>query len=631
MKFRKIPTISIILVLFAFAFAVWAEYQFSVYRQGDDFARLSVVSDYSHQESNEPIAIKGRIVTDKKPKDTMTGVFADCLILERTVEMYQYVVDNDEVYMQYSSNCEGNITGKNGEKYSNPVFPEDLENAVFFGNAALEGTELTVGPRILSNFTGQPGHNLIGTLVSFENEYGLKPNGNGGYDNCKAEKPQIGDIRITYVAHIPSDYDEALIIGKITDGVIGAETDEGICLIDFETESPEEIYNSLFYSHRNDAVGLLIFSLILLTLSVVICICKNHKMPFPKKAAFCLMLPIIIAALSVTGSADFGDFGGNNDYGGGESYGGNSYGSHDYGSYDYNSGNNYNYKTYDYDRTTAAPATTAYYSVGAVRERTTHKYNADGKEIDPAPLEEPSPDYEKGQNAVFLTFFAVIIASFVLSAVRKDKTSVKKTYIPGAQLTDRSQLINIDKYNRIDPDFSQEDFKNKLSDLYVKLQNCWQGKNLEDLRPFLSDAFYAQSNNQLERYKVNGQTNYIDMIQVLSVDITGWKQESGRDIIIAVIRTKIIDYVVDDNQGTIVSGSKTAEKIMTYEWTLERTSGVKTHDSDTLTLQVCPNCGAQVSINHSAECEYCGTILTTDRFDWVLTSIKGISQRTIEK
>ena len=42
----------------------------------------------------------------------------------------------------------------------------------------------------------------------------------------------------------------------------------------------------------------------------------------------------------------------------------------------------------------------------------------------------------------------------------------------------------------------------------------------------------------------------------------------------------------------------------------------------------CPYCGAHVDINHSAVCEYCNSVLTTDSFDWAVSNIKGIAQRS---
>ena len=67
---------------------------------------------------------------------------------------------------------------------------------------------------------------------------------------------------------------------------------------------------------------------------------------------------------------------------------------------------------------------------------------------------------------------------------------------------------------------------------------------------------------------------------------------------------------------------------MTYEWTLVRTTGVNTSRSTGTTGQTCPYCGANVNINQSAVCEYCGSVLTTDTFDWAVSNIKALSQRT---
>jgi hypothetical protein len=139
---------------------------------------------------------------------------------------------------------------------------------------------------------------------------------------------------------------------------------------------------------------------------------------------------------------------------------------------------------------------------------------------------------------------------------------------------------------------------------------------------------YAQFDRQLDVYRQKNQTNHIERIAVLSTEIAGWKQGGGNDTIIAEIRARIVDYVTDDNTGTIIRGSDRQEKFLTYEWTLIRTSGQTTGQSTGMTGQTCPYCGAHININHTAVCEYCGSVLTTDTFDWVVSNIKGLSQRT---
>lgn len=124
------------------------------------------------------------------------------------------------------------------------------------------------------------------------------------------------------------------------------------------------------------------------------------------------------------------------------------------------------------------------------------------------------------------------------------------------------------------------------------------------------------------------QTNHIERIAVLSVELEGFAQTETEDKIYAEIKTRIIDYTLDDKTGNVVSGSKTAEKFMTYEWELTRPTGKKTVRSKETKAVNCPNCGAPVEINKTARCPYCGSIITTENDEFVINTIKGVSQRT---
>ena len=68
---------------------------------------------------------------------------------------------------------------------------------------------------------------------------------------------------------------------------------------------------------------------------------------------------------------------------------------------------------------------------------------------------------------------------------------------------------------------------------------------------------------------------------------------------------------------------------MTYEWDVCRASGRKTAESQEITQINCPNCGAPLSINTTAKCPYCDSVITLDSHDWAITAIKGISQQTM--
>ncbi len=196
--------------------------------------------------------------------------------------------------------------------------------------------------------------------------------------------------------------------------------------------------------------------------------------------------------------------------------------------------------------------------------------------------------------------------------------------------TPQSELQSMAEYKKLDPNFDESKLQQRLSNAYVQMQNCWTAKNLEPLRPYLSDAMYAQLDRQLQQNYVKGRrTNHVDNISVNVVNLRGFKQVGDQDQIIVELVARITDYTVDDRTGQVVRGTKDREKFMTYEWSVTRTKGMKTEESEGLTTITCPHCGAPVNLNESAKCPYCGSILTVEKHDWVVSNIKGIKQQTV--
>ena len=302
------------------------------------------------------------------------------------------------------------------------------------------------------------------------------------------------------------------------------------------------------------------------------------------KYLFCLFIACVAIVLgSLSAKADFGDFSGDSDYG---SDGGGSYNS---GS-SYSGGSSYN------DR---------------------KNYNS-GSSYD----DDDDDDYP---TWVYLAIFAVIVIVLIIDANKKSRFTRRVTVNNATPLTNLKPMSD---YLRLDPNFDEVQFREKLANWYVQLQNAWQKKDISSLRPYLTDAFYAQMETQLQSHIEAHRTNIIDRIAVLSVQLKGYKQESGEDKIIAYLNTRIIDYTIDDNTGHVLYGNKNVEKFMTYEWLLTRTSGQLTGEQEAMQSVVCPHCGATLNINKTAKCDYCGSIITVEEHGFVISSIKGLSQRT---
>ena len=133
---------------------------------------------------------------------------------------------------------------------------------------------------------------------------------------------------------------------------------------------------------------------------------------------------------------------------------------------------------------------------------------------------------------------------------------------------------------------------------------------------------------QLNGLKSRGLTNHVDRIAVLGVNLRGFYKQGGDEHLIVELRTRIVDYTVQDSDKKLVSGDRNREKFMTYEWDMCRTEGSVTTREGAMQSVSCPGCGAPLSINTTAKCPYCGRVVTLDEHDWALCAIKGISQTT---
>lgn len=225
-----------------------------------------------------------------------------------------------------------------------------------------------------------------------------------------------------------------------------------------------------------------------------------------------------------------------------------------------------------------------------------------------------------------LILFVVFIVKAISGVIKLRSDSPARIHVEEQIQAAIPELSPINDYIRYDSSFAPSEFKEKLSNLYVQLQNNWQKKDLSPLRPYFTEELYDQMDRQLQRFRDSHVTNCIERIAVLGVDIMGWKRENDTDVIKARLNTRTVDYVKNDRTGAVIRGSDKKEKFVTYEWTLIRKTGTSTKRLTGTVSLTCPYCGANVDIEHSAVCEYCGSILHNDTFAWALSSIRSISQ-----
>ena len=178
-------------------------------------------------------------------------------------------------------------------------------------------------------------------------------------------------------------------------------------------------------------------------------------------------------------------------------------------------------------------------------------------------------------------------------------------------------MQNIELYKSIDSGFDAAFFNSKLTNIFRRLKVCASDGKMEEMQPYLTEGFYEKVSSDISELAAKGKLIYTDRITVLGSQLIGFEQSDDFDFIFADIRCRIVEYVIDVKSKKKVSGDD-SENFVTYRVTFKRPKGTMTVRSSGLTAQNCPYCGATVNINRTTRCEYCGRILNTDVFDWLL-------------
>ena len=319
----------------------------------------------------------------------------------------------------------------------------------------------------------------------------------------------------------------------------------------------------------------------------------SMEVVFLKKRIFVIIMALIFAiGTSTVAFADFGDFAGDSDWGYSDFGGGYSS--------DWDSGWDSDWDS-DYDSSWDS-GSTIYYS-------------------------DDELDGEFGFFEILITLFVIAVVLIAIFGKNAGHSNQKRsvnvpTKAPEVLVKDIAGL------KARDPAFSESKFLGEVSNLYVRFQDAWTARDLTDVRPHLTEELYAKSDRQVKAYIQRGQTNHVERVSVLSANIVGCTKDAKNDIVTVEIVSRIVDYVTDDRTKNVVRGDMNKELFMTYRWTFIRSLGKQTAEDALVDDKKCPNCGAPLDLNRSAVCEYCGSVVTSGDYGWVVSNIQGISQRS---
>lgn len=188
------------------------------------------------------------------------------------------------------------------------------------------------------------------------------------------------------------------------------------------------------------------------------------------------------------------------------------------------------------------------------------------------------------------------------------------------------RMNSIDLICQRDPAFDLAAFEQRVGLAFNKIQGAWCAQDLRSVRPFISDGVHERFLLQIAEQKDEGYRDFMEGIRILDMRVIETESDGVYDEIALCIRAISVDYRISLATGKRVSGSGSPEQFEEV-WTFLRRQGALTRtDRPGLIEGHCPNCGAPVEMNQSANCDHCKALLRSGQYDWVLTEITQHSE-----
>ena len=166
-------------------------------------------------------------------------------------------------------------------------------------------------------------------------------------------------------------------------------------------------------------------------------------------------------------------------------------------------------------------------------------------------------------------------------------------------------------------DFSDAEMKAYASNVFIKLLIGVMKKDLSHVKHFLGTELYEEINKKVEGLKEKNLTQIYEEPNISECIIVNKTEYEDKYTVKIKLRTKIIDYIINEKEK-VISGFKKIKTGNVYYLVFEI---IKQYQDYNLTPK-CPNCDASISVNESGKCEHCGSIFPLEKYDWILKSIR---------
>jgi uncharacterized tellurite resistance protein B-like protein len=172
-----------------------------------------------------------------------------------------------------------------------------------------------------------------------------------------------------------------------------------------------------------------------------------------------------------------------------------------------------------------------------------------------------------------------------------------------------------------DPAFDKDAFLQRVRVAFDNVQAAWSAQDLSTVRPFLSDGVHERFSLQFDEQRALGYRNHVERVQIFGTSLAHAESEGPFDTLSVRVAAQARDHDVSLSDGRRLPGTDRDEPFVEI-WSFLRRRGVTTAAGKPGLIEGnCPNCGASIEVNQSANCQYCKALLRSGDHDWVLSEI----------
>jgi len=146
---------------------------------------------------------------------------------------------------------------------------------------------------------------------------------------------------------------------------------------------------------------------------------------------------------------------------------------------------------------------------------------------------------------------------------------------PSGEIIEEPRGEELRHIKAMDPSFDEKRLKDSAEDIFFKIQGGWTRRDLNGVRNLMTPEMFGVLNQDLRQLIAQKQVNRLENIAVREVEIVDAGQDRGEEFITVRFYANLLDYVVDEKSGQIISGS-TSDPVKFIEyWTFTRNVGQK--------------------------------------------------------